>query len=422
MSNVLPWCSSVCAYVIDGLTLAALQTARGAILIFLLIQITHACPDFEATISVANPHTDYVKLLPASVLLPTFYTDEERDLVVGTSLEAAVDQKLRSLENEFEELRESTQHIPWCQEYWWDEDGGRLTFEDWMLVDALYRSRALDLPGAGHAMVPCMDMANHASGNDATALYETDEDGGAILQQRPDRELANGEEVTITYGDGKGASEMIFSYGFLEPHLSCAKVVFLDLDIPDDDPLRMVKKAVSKEAPSVRLFIDGDGRPQWESNYIWWACVNEEDGLDFRVAQDTDGNRQLEVLWKDQPIDPSSLSNALKDDVKWDVFRLRAIVMLQERVNLQASHLESGAELFSESQGQSGVREVVWALVGQLRDLEGSLLASFYRDFEERVRNSLRIWSAYFTDSLAEDGPATQRHRERISCDSTSGC
>jgi len=418
---VLPWCSPVCACIIDGLTLATLQTARGAILIFLLIQITHASPDFEATISVANPHTDYVKLLPESVLLPTFYTDEEKDLLVGTSLEAAIDQKLRSLENEFEELREFTQNIPWCQEFWWDEDSGRLTFEDWMLVDALYRSRALDLPGAGHAMVPCMDMANHASGNDVTALYEIDEDGCAILQRRPGRELANGEEVTITYGDEKGASEMIFSYGFLEPDLSCAKVIFLDLDIPDDDPLRLAKKAVNKEAPGVRLFVDEDGRPQWESNHIWWACVNEEDGLNFRVAQDTDGNRQLEVLWKDQPIDPSSLSNALKDDVKWDVFRLRAIVMLQERVNLQVSHLELGAELFSERRGHSGVREVVWVLIGQLRDLEGSLLALFYRDFEEQVRNSLHIWSAFFTDWLAEDRPLVQRHREKLSRSCTSG-
>ena len=383
---LLHQCDSTC---VGGnaheLTFAARQTARGAILIFLLVQITNASPDFSGPVSLTNPHTDYVKLLPESVLLPTFYTDDEKDLLYGTSLQDALDQKLRCLENEFESLHESTQHIPWCQQYWWDQESGRLKFEDWMLVDALYRSRALDLPGTGHAMVPCIDMANHASGNEKIALYETDEGGRAILQIRPGKMLITGEEVTITYGDEKGACEMIFSYGFIEPEMLNARMIFLDLDIPEDDPLRMVKKTANMEAPGVRLFVESNGNLGWEGNYIWWACVNEEDGLNFRVAQKNDGTRQLEVLWRDRPIDPSK---ALEDDLKWDVFRLRAIVILQERVKLQASHLEASDDLFSESQGLPGVRDVVWTLIGRLRALEDGLLSMFDRNFEEQVRNT----------------------------------
>lgn len=369
------------------LTFVVSQTARGAILVFLLFQITNASPDFDSPISISNPHTDYAKLLPTSVLLPTFYTVDERNLLFGTSLQDALDQKLRSLESEFDELYGRTQDIPWCQRYWWDEEDGKLTFEDWLLVDALYRSRALDLPGAGHAMVPCIDMANHASGVETIALYETGQDGQAILQTRPDKKLANGEEVTITYGDEKGACEMIFSYGFLEPAMSSANMIFLDLDIPGDDPLRMAKKTANTEAPGVRLFVDSDGNLKWEGDYIWWACINEEDGLDFRVAQETDGNRQLEVLWKDLQIDPSQLSKALEDDLMWDVFRLRALVMLQERVSIQLSHLEASAEEYLEYQGQPGVRDAVWALIGRLRALEGRQLSMFHRVLEEQVGN-----------------------------------
>jgi hypothetical protein len=351
------------------------------------MQITIASPDLESPISVANPHTDYVKLLPDNVLLPTFYTDEEKDLLFGTSLQDALDQKIRTLEHEFDYLRESTQDIPWCQNYWWDDDDGKLAFEDWLLVDALYRSRALDLPGAGHAMVPYIDMANHASDTESVALYETDAEGRAILQIRQGKELAKGDEVTINYGDDKGACEMLFSYGFLDRDMSSAKVVFLDLDIPEDDPLRLAKKAVNKEAPGVRLSVDNDGAPNWECNYIWWACVNQEDGLDFRVAQENNGNRQLEVLWKDQAIEPSRLSKLLADDPRWDIFRLRAVVMLQERVDLQANHLVAGDDMFSEAPGQPGVRDVVWALIGQLRNLESGLLSVFHRVFEEQVGN-----------------------------------
>ena len=325
-------------------------------------------------------------MLPQNVLLPTFYTDEEKDLLFGTSLQDALDQKLRSLEREFDQLQEYTQGVPWCQSYWWDEESGRLTFEDWMLVDALFRSRALDLPGSRHAMVPCIDMANHASDTETVAFYETDEAGRPILQMRSGKKLAKCEEVTITYGDEKGACEMIFSYGFLEPLMSSAKVIFLDLDIPDDDPLRLAKKAANKEAPGVRLFVGSDGNPGWESGYVWWACIIEEDGREFRVAQENDGRRQLEVLWKDQRIDPAQLPEVLKHDTKWEIFHLRAIVMLQERVALQASHLEASDESFSESQGEPGIRDTVVASIKQLRALEGGLLLILHRVFAEQVR------------------------------------
>jgi hypothetical protein len=137
------------------------QSTRGAVLIFLLLQMTHSSPDLkEHKLGVANPLTDYVAFLPEDFSLPTFYSQEERELLQGTSLADAVDQKLRSLENEFELLRSSTEEIPWCKKFWWDDDTGSLILEDWKQVDAMFRSRALDLPGTGHAMVPCVDVSH----------------------------------------------------------------------------------------------------------------------------------------------------------------------------------------------------------------------------------------------------------------------
>lgn len=132
--------------------------------------------------------------------LPTFWSDEERETLRGTSLAPAAEQKLRSLNNEFDFLREKTRDISWCNNVWWDEDSGHLTIDDWKQVDAMYRSRALELPSTGHAMVPCVDMANHASGNETVALYETDEDGNVILQMCTGKTLEKDKEVTITFG------------------------------------------------------------------------------------------------------------------------------------------------------------------------------------------------------------------------------
>jgi hypothetical protein len=154
--------------------------------------------DLTAHIGVSNPWSEYIKFLPESFSLPIFYSPEELDLLEGTSLKAAVDAKLNSLGREFEHLRATTTGIRWCDRSWWNEASGRLTFADWMIVDAMYRSRALDLPGTGHAMVPCVEMANHASGNETGALYETDPNGNAVLQLRPGQRLNAGDEVTIT--------------------------------------------------------------------------------------------------------------------------------------------------------------------------------------------------------------------------------
>lgn len=62
----------------------------------------------------------------------------------------------------------------------------------------MYRSRVLEFPGIGDAMVPCIDMANHASGVDTGALYETDGQGNAILLLRDGKCIKKGEEITIT--------------------------------------------------------------------------------------------------------------------------------------------------------------------------------------------------------------------------------
>jgi len=79
------------------------------------------------------------------------------------------------------------------------------------------------------------------------------------------------------YGDDKGACENIFSYGFLEDTMASAKVVFLNLDIPDDDPLRPAKIYVCNTAPGFRL-VDKDDKIEWESDFVWLVVVNEEDG------------------------------------------------------------------------------------------------------------------------------------------------
>jgi hypothetical protein len=58
-------------------------------LLFLLMQLTMTSPDTHFTVGVSNPWTEYVKFLPSKVPLPTMWSEEQRKLLAGTSLEVS---------------------------------------------------------------------------------------------------------------------------------------------------------------------------------------------------------------------------------------------------------------------------------------------------------------------------------------------
>ncbi|KAL5339880.1 hypothetical protein BJX70DRAFT_362723 [Aspergillus crustosus] len=394
------------------------KTARGAILIFLLIQISHSSPDLASEkhrIGASGAWTEYVKSLPSSVPLPTSWTMEELELLRGTSLRLAYEAKVLSLEKEFDQLRDATGDITWCQEAWWDDES--VTIEDWKYLDAVFRSRMVDLPGYGYAMVPCLDMANHAPESTVNALYDKDEDGNAILQLRQGKILRQDEEVTISYGQDKAAAEMVFSYGFLDSDMNDAKQIFLDLDIPDDDPLKRAKMAFCKEAPGVRIFskaTDPEGaETYWESPIVWWGCINEEDGLGFAVLQKTDGSKELTMTWKEQEVKSSDhLKDVLATDPAWDIFRLRAAVLVLERLEAQFFMLQTTERMVSDIRENEDMfalfRPDVFSTVTRLRELEGRLLERAIKDLSNERDNlmtseSVSAYLAQQQSAEAED-------------------
>ncbi|CAG8148779.1 unnamed protein product [Penicillium olsonii] len=374
------------------------RTARGAILIFLLIQLSHNSPDLQSkhTVGVSNPWSEYVKFLPPSFPLPTFYTAQEQELLQGTSIEGALEAKNASLEREFDSIQEATKSIPWCQELWWSEGTGGLTIEDWKYIDAAYRSRMLDLPGSGLAMVPCIDMANHSCGDSVKALYEEDSQGNAVLQLRWGKTIQPGEEITISYGDEKPASEMLFSYGFLEDGRTAAREITLNLDIPEDDPLGLPKRIFCQNDTSIRIRAarssDEVDEVTWESDLAWIACVNEEDGLHFGLAQTTDGGRELEVRWKDEKIQsPRHLREILAADHQWEIIQLRAAVLLLERLETQLGLFQELQEPISKIKEdqvalESMFRPGIFETIFRFRNMEGELLEKAVEDLIKQVR------------------------------------
>lgn len=234
-------------------------------------------------------------------------------------------------------------------------------------------------------MVPCVDLANHATGNATVALYDTDTNGNAVLLLQHGQFVAPGREITITYGDEKGACEMLFSYGFLEETMASALELFLGLGIPDDDPLKMAKQHVSKSPPGFQLFSQG-GTIGWEGPFVWLLCVNEEDGLEFRLLQLVEGDQELKVFWKGREIsDVSGLQSLLQAESKWDIFQLRAIVIIRDRIAQQLSALNASSSCFPEVPAIIEQESQINHYARRLRDLEGALMLQAHEMLEYKV-------------------------------------
>lgn len=191
---------------------------------------------------------------------------------------------------------------------------------------------------------------------------------------------------------------MVFSYGFLDSERSDAKQMVLDLDIPEDDPLRLAKTAFCRETPGLCISstpTDSDGtRTYWESPIVWWACVNEEDGLGFAVLQKNDGSKELTVTWKTQEVKtPNHLKDILSAEPLWDIFQLRAVVLVLERLETQFFMLQTTERMVSDLQQSDDTlaifRPEVFNTATKLRELEGRLLETAINDLEKQVRRTV---------------------------------
>lgn len=297
--------------------------------------------------------------------------------------------KLTELTREFDHFREATEELSsWC-DVWKHRVLG---LRDWILADAWYRSRCLDLPKSGTAMVPIIDMANHSP--TPMARYDESDDREAILALRHDGSIAPDDEVTITYGGDKSAAEILFSYGFIDTEDSKRHLV-LPVPTLDDDPLLRAKLYSFGGPPMAELWLEGD-KALWKSPFAYFMCLNEEDGLEFRTLQEVSGARQLRVFWQEEDVTErvDDFEHLVADHPLGAVFRLRVVAVVEE---LAGTHLE-GMKLAAASAEDDMLREIhgeprrgCALLAEALRDAESLVLDAVLAVLQEEVRAPL--WS-----------------------------
>jgi len=117
-------------------------------------------------------------------------------------------------------------------------------------------------------------------------------------------------------------------------------------------------------------------------------CVNEEDGLSFRVLQETTGERHLQVLWDSKEVeDIAKLVDLLEGSSSWPVYQLRATALVQDRVEAQLAQLTESEEeiawITDQESFNIGSQELHVAT--KLRTLERALLEKTVEVLETQV-------------------------------------
>ena len=64
-----------------------MKSLRGDVLLFLLMQITIGSPTQSQNVGVSTAWAAYANMLPDVVPVPSMWSEEERVLLLGTSLE-----------------------------------------------------------------------------------------------------------------------------------------------------------------------------------------------------------------------------------------------------------------------------------------------------------------------------------------------
>ncbi|KAI1211736.1 SET domain-containing protein [Annulohypoxylon truncatum] len=350
------------------LDIAGHRSTRGDILLFLLVQLVLSSPDYKGEQGPLTPWTQYFSLLPSHVPTPTMWTESELFHLKGTSLESAVSAKLVALTKEFDDLRAKAASLPFWDEIFSVDES--ITIQDWILLDALYRSRSLGLPQSGEAMVPCLDLVNHFS--EANAYFDENKNGEVGLRLRKGCNVSSGSEITINYGMDKSPAEMLFSYGFVDPDSTVNSLV-LPLEPLDDDPLATAKLHAFGASPKLKLAEGDDGIPHWTAPFVYLMCVNEEDGLQFKVLQETDGSRHLKMFWQDIDVtdEPDTIINHIRNHELYPIFELRVLTVL---FNIFQGRLEELTSSGDEDKMPGSIRTEIWQAVSHLKSLETGIL------------------------------------------------
>jgi len=169
----------------------------------------------------ASPLAPYVAALPSTFSTPLFFSPAAVAALQYAPLVAQVNKRARWVGRFAQEhLDKDTALLPFSGV---GVDAGGLA---WALSAVTSRAFRLGGPASLPSLVPVIDMCNHEAGSPGARVVPGLGGGASLVAAR---ELAAGEAVTISYGDGLTNDAFLNDYGFLPSPTNPADAVAVRL-------------------------------------------------------------------------------------------------------------------------------------------------------------------------------------------------
>lgn len=235
-------------------------------------------------------------------------------------------------------------------------------------------------------MVPFIDLVNHSS--KANVQYDQDEDTkAAILKLKAGKVIEAGEELFINYGADKSASEMLFSYGFVE---KTTLFEFLIGHIPNSVkfpavvPNQDVKLEIwGRRFGTPMLEIKGKkGQLDIESPFVYLLMLDQKDGLEMDdVVRPGDPTiHDIRAIWQGQDITDhlDSIEVILRNHPQKELFDIRAMFIYHALINHQMEMMQGAEDLEAQfdTEEMPANKQRIHKSASELRAIESTILDS----------------------------------------------
>ncbi|CAG8522339.1 5065_t:CDS:2 [Diversispora eburnea] len=350
----------------------------------------------------------YVDILPRTLHTPLFYDYTLRACLNGTSLEAAIDAKIKKLQREYNTLRPyfnrwSTQGI----NNNFNDGHDVITFEHYRWADGVFWSRILSFGSRfedistesnllnsnidDYHLVPYLDFANHSLTPCSRWELTIEGEGIELILTKPDtpEQISPGTEICISYGD-KPNSELLFVHGFT---LSDNPWSAISFPVPffDDDELVKIKMNFMqfhgiKHLVSVTRKKGGAELTQDSTRAMWISVLTEDDGLKF--TQSSDSENCVELIIGDKVISTlEDLDNVINGLDFYPIIEWRVVDSVLDNVENLLSYLKQANEkVLKMMENERNSRELEYIRI--YREDEHRFLEYAVEDFT-RKRESL---------------------------------
>ncbi|GAA5958701.1 hypothetical protein JCM3765_006008 [Sporobolomyces pararoseus] len=217
-------------------------------------------------------HQPYVQNLPKSDSFRTtlYFSPQERQLLLGSNLYGATEDRERIWKEEWQEVTEK-----WIKD---DRVKKELSWERWLWASTIISSRAFpshlldgDKTNSTPVLFPGIDMLNHKPTAkltwssdvhvETTATKEGGKNGKGMLSIVVDEEVPSDSQVFNTYG-AKSNEELLLGYGFVlsSPPSNPADCVALKLSLPPNCSEALFDLIHLLKLENMRHFVSRNGQ------------------------------------------------------------------------------------------------------------------------------------------------------------------